>query len=96
LPGGAGRQQPDLAIVDIDLREMTGYELAQHLRGDAATQAMGLVALTGYGQEDDRQQALASGFDFHLVKSVDIDHRLVVIDRCGQAALRRCSGPGTA
>ena len=91
----AGLQQPDLAIVDIGLPEMTGYEVAQHLRRDAATQAMGLVALTGYGQQDDRQNALAAGFDFHLVKSVDIDHLLEVIDLCGQAARRRSSGPKT-
>lgn len=81
--------KPDLAIVDIGLEEMTGYEIAQRLRGDAATQTMGLIALTGYGQEEDRQNALTAGFDFHLVKPADVNHLLEVIDRCGQAALLR-------
>jgi signal transduction histidine kinase/ActR/RegA family two-component response regulator len=89
----AGLQQPDLAIVDIGLPEMTGYEIAQHLRGDAATQAMGLIALTGYGQEEDHQKALAAGFDFHLVKSVDINRLLEVIDLCAHAALKRSRVP---
>lgn len=92
----AALQQPDLAIVDIGLPEMTGYEVALHLRGDAATQAMGLVALTGYGQGDDRRNALAAGFDFYLVKSADINRLLQVIDLCGQVARGRSSGPGTA
>jgi signal transduction histidine kinase/CheY-like chemotaxis protein len=85
----AGLQQPDLAIVDIGLPEMTGYEVALHLRADAATQAMGLIALTGYGQGDDRRNSMAAGFDFYLIKSVDIDRLLEVIDLCAQAALQR-------
>lgn len=92
----ASLEKPDLAIVDIGLPEMTGYEVAEHLRGDAETRSMGLIAMTGYGQEEDRKHALAAGFDVHLVKSVDIDHLLEVIDQCGQAALLRKSGAGTA
>jgi len=89
----AGLQQPDLAIVDIGLPEMTGYEIAQHLRADAATQTMGLIALTGYGQQEDHQNALAAGFDFHLVKSVEVNRLLEVIDLCAQAALQRSRVP---
>ena len=89
-------QQPDLAIVDIGLPEMTGYEVAEHLRGDAQTRSMGLIAMTGYGQQEDRRHAMAAGFDVHLVKSVDIDHLLEVIDQCGQAALRRKPEANTA
>ena len=85
----AGLQLPELAIVDIGLPEMTGYELAQRLRADAATGTMGLIAMTGYGQEEDRETALAAGFDFHLVKPVDVKHLLDVIDLCGQAAEKR-------
>lgn len=92
----ASQQKPDLAIVDIGLPEMTGYEVAEHLRGDAETRSMGLIAMTGYGQQEDRKHALAAGFDVHLVKSVDIDHLLKVIDQCGQAALLRKPGAGTA
>ena len=85
----AGLQKPDLAIVDVGLPDMTGYEVAQHLRAGAATRTMGLIAMTGYGQKEDRQNALAAGFDFHLVKSVEVNRLLEVIDRCGQAALLR-------
>ena len=92
----AGLQKPDLAIVDIGLPEMTGYEIAQRLRGDAATQSMGLIAMTGYGQKEDREHALAAGFDFHLVKSVDVNHLLEVIDLCAQAALLRGAAPNDA
>ncbi|MDB5869034.1 MAG: integral rane sensor hybrid histidine kinase [Polaromonas sp.] len=92
----AGLQQPDLAIVDIGLPEMTGYEVAEHLRSDPATHTMGLIALTGYGQEEDRKNAVSAGFDAHLVKSVDINHLLAVIDRCGQAALLRKQAPHPA
>jgi signal transduction histidine kinase/ActR/RegA family two-component response regulator len=82
-------QKPDLAIVDIGLPDMTGYEVAERLRADDATHAMGLIAMTGYGQAQDRINALAAGFDFHLVKSTNVKHLLEVIDLCGQAALSR-------
>ena len=89
----ATAQQPDLAIVDIGLPEMTGYDIAQHLRADPATHAMGLIALTGYGQEEDRHSTLAAGFDFHLVKPVDINRLLEVIDQCGATARLRSQKP---
>ena len=50
---------------------------------------MGLIAMTGDGQKKDRENALVAGFDFHLVKSDDVNRLLEVIDRCGQAALLR-------
>ncbi len=62
---------PDVAIVDIGLPGLSGYEVAQHLRADPATRGIRLIALTGYGQEGDRQQALAAGFDTHLVKPIN-------------------------
>ena len=57
---------------------------------------MGLIAMTGYGQEEDRKNALAAGFDFHLVKSVDVNRLLEMIDLCGQAAVLRSSVPEEA
>ena len=89
----ATTQRPDLAIVDIGLPEMTGYDIAQHLRADPATRAIGLIALTGYGQEEDRHSALAAGFDFHLVKPVDINRLLEVIDQCGDIVRQRTEKP---
>ncbi|MBC7623787.1 MAG: response regulator, partial [Aeromicrobium sp.] len=67
------REQPAIAVVDIGLPDMDGYEVARQLRADAALHNMTLIALTGYGQEADRQRALAAGFDSHLVKPLDMD-----------------------
>jgi signal transduction histidine kinase/ActR/RegA family two-component response regulator len=62
---------PDAAIVDIGLPLIDGYEVARQLRarGSRAT----LIALTGYGQPEDRMRALEAGFDVHLVKPLDFD-----------------------
>jgi CheY-like chemotaxis protein len=64
-------EAPDICILDIGLPEMDGYELARHLRAQQETANSVLIAVTGYGQEEDRKRALASGFDYHLVKPVD-------------------------
>jgi CheY-like chemotaxis protein len=63
----------DLALIDIGLPVMDGYELARHLRASAATRAMRLVAVTGYGQASDAQQAIEAGFDEHVVKPFELD-----------------------
>jgi CheY-like chemotaxis protein len=64
---------PDVALLDIGLPDLDGNELARRLRADPATAGIALVAVTGYGQEQDRRAALASGFDHHLVKPVDME-----------------------
>jgi PAS domain S-box-containing protein len=69
----ARRQRPDVALLDIGLPDMDGNELARRLRADAQTAAIVLVAVTGYGQEQDRRAAFAAGFDHHFVKPVDLD-----------------------
>lgn len=67
-------ERPDVALVDIGLPDMDGYEVARRLRQDEdGGDPLPLIALTGYGQPDDRRQALESGFDLHLVKPVDPD-----------------------
>jgi two-component system, chemotaxis family, CheB/CheR fusion protein len=63
------RQQPDLVLIDIGLPDVTGYEAAQLLRGELGP-APRLVALTGYGQAEDRRRSAEAGFDAHLVKPV--------------------------
>ncbi len=63
--------EPHVVLLDIGLPAMNGYELAQRLRGDEKLKSLRLVALTGYGQVEDRQRALAEGFEEHLVKPVD-------------------------
>lgn len=64
----APEARPDIGVLDIGLPGLTGYEVAMRLRADPRTKHMRLVALTGYGQDSDRQRSLAAGFDAHLVK----------------------------
>jgi signal transduction histidine kinase/DNA-binding response OmpR family regulator len=63
--------QPHIVVLDIGLPGMTGYELAQRLRQNVTTREAVLIALTGYGQEEDRQRSQQAGIDHHLVKPVD-------------------------
>lgn len=62
---------PNIAVLDIGLPVMDGYELAQHLREELGDEAPKLIAMTGYGQEADRERARRAGFASHLVKPVD-------------------------
>ena len=64
---------PDVAILDIGLPGIDGYELAERLRRQAGGNGRRLIALTGYGQAGDRSRSRAAGFDLHLVKPVDFD-----------------------
>ncbi len=63
--------KPDIVFLDIGLPDMSGYEVAVKLRQLPIPQQFLLVALTGYGQEHDRQSALAAGFNEHFAKPVD-------------------------
>lgn len=74
----ASIERPDVCVLDIGLPDMDGNELAQHLRAMPEAAETLLIALTGYGQEEDRKATLAAGFDHHLVKPVDFK-RLVSI-----------------
>ena len=67
----ARRFRPQVALLDLGLPILDGYQLAQRLRSDPATSACRLIALSGYGQPEDRARSKASGFDLHLVKPVD-------------------------
>ena len=62
---------PDVVFCDIGMPKMNGYEVARRLREQPWSRELVLVALTGWGQEDDRKKSAAAGFDFHLVKPVD-------------------------
>ena len=62
---------PRVVLLDIGLPDMDGYELARRLRSIERTRGAVLVALTGYGQVEDRERSQAAGFDFHLVKPAD-------------------------
>ena len=79
LEAGEGRaavslatsERPDVAIVDISLPGIDGYEVARRIRAHPGTRDIVLIALTGYGHEEDLRCALEAGFDLHLVKPVE-------------------------
>jgi signal transduction histidine kinase/ActR/RegA family two-component response regulator len=64
--------QPEVALVDIGLPGLNGYEVARRIRSAPGGDRILLIALTGYGLPEDRRRALAAGFDTHLVKPVDL------------------------
>ncbi|RYY02306.1 MAG: response regulator [Gammaproteobacteria bacterium] len=64
---------PSVAILDIGLPIMDGYQLAKEMRKKFPSQNLRLIALTGYGQTGDRESTSAAGFDLHLVKPIDLD-----------------------
>ncbi len=66
--------RPDVIFLDIGLPGMDGYEVAAQLRASAATAGAMLIAVTGYGQEEDRRRSHRAGFDQHLVKPVSPDN----------------------
>lgn len=65
--------RPDVALIDIGLPGIDGYEVARRIRSASESQGMVLIALTGYGLPEDRLKAEHAGFDAHLVKPVDIE-----------------------
>ena len=83
----AREMKPHLAFLDIGLPDMTGYELARAIRQLPGLEQTALVALTGYGQEKDREDARAGGFNHHLTKPVAYETLLATINRLA---------PGTA
>jgi signal transduction histidine kinase/ActR/RegA family two-component response regulator len=75
------RFHPSVAVIDIGMPIMNGYELATRFRAHQGGEEPYLVALTGYGQTTDRERSRAAGFDEHLVKPVDLALLLRVIAR---------------
>ena len=73
--------KPTVALLDIGLPVMDGYELARRLRGEWGLAEVRLIAITGYGQQADRRRSEEAGFDAHLVKPVQFDALAEVLDR---------------
>jgi two-component system CheB/CheR fusion protein len=65
------KQRPDVALIDIGLPRLDGYEVARRVRKHPNQSNVYLVALTGYGQAKDREAVFEAGFDEHLVKPVN-------------------------
>lgn len=68
--------KPKFVLLDIGLPGMDGYEVATKLREEPGCRAAVIIAVSGYGQEEDRRRSREAGFDHHLVKPVEVD-RLV-------------------
>jgi CheY-like chemotaxis protein len=77
--GVAVELQPEVALLDIGLPVMDGYDLARRLK-DTLPAALRLVAITGYGQEHDHRRSQEAGFDAHLVKPVQAAQVLAAVD----------------
>lgn len=70
------KENPQMGLIDIGLPGMNGYELAKEIRkqeSESSKKRMKLIALTGYGQEEDKARAKKAGFDLHLIKPVDME-----------------------
>ena len=73
------RAIPDVALVDIGMPGLDGYEVARRIRARPDTRRLRVIALTGFGQEDDRHRAIEAGFDAHLVKPIDFEQLAKVV-----------------
>jgi CheY-like chemotaxis protein len=77
--------KPDVVFLDIGMPGMSGYEVARALRATEGLPSMKLVALTGWGQPDDRRRSAEAGFDHHLVKPAELSE---IESICSAAAAR--------
>ena len=69
----AEQHRPEVALLDIGMPKLDGYEVARRIRAQPWGQRITLVALTGWGQDSDRKRSQEAGFDSHLVKPLDLD-----------------------
>lgn len=67
------KEKPDVALIDIGLPDMDGYEVARRIRSELTDHRPRLIAMTGYGQASDRASAFAAGFDDHITKPASAD-----------------------
>jgi|SRR5690349_7767395 CheY-like chemotaxis protein len=75
----AGAFRPEIVLLDIGMPKMSGYEVARRLRAARGDSVM-IVAITGWGQEEDRRRAREAGFDHHFTKPVDYEALLELIE----------------
>lgn len=79
--GIVAESRPEVLLIDIGLPGMDGYELCRRLRAQGEAAPV-MIAVTGYGQERDRERAMSAGFDAHAIKPVDFDALLRLVERC--------------
>jgi PAS domain S-box-containing protein len=75
----AQRLRPEVVLLDIGLPQLNGYEVSRHIRNQPWGKDLTLVALTGWGQEEDRNRSREAGFDAHMIKPVDQDALLSLL-----------------
>jgi signal transduction histidine kinase/CheY-like chemotaxis protein len=78
----ADKFEPEIVLLDIGLPDLSGYEVARRLR--QKNPASLLIAVSGWGQEEDRQRSLEAGFDYHLVKPVEFDELWKLLNRASE------------
>lgn len=76
----AAQFNPDIAILDIGLPDLSGFELARRLRYQFAGRPLYLAAVTGWGQPEDRVKAIAAGFNHHVIKPADREKLTKILD----------------
>jgi CheY-like chemotaxis protein len=74
-------ERPDIALIDIGLPELDGYGVARRAREHRICDRTYLIALTGFGQETDRQRAFEAGFDEHITKPIELEQLTRVLQR---------------
>ena len=77
----ATHAMPEVALIDVGLPDIDGYEVTRRIRAHPDGQSIMLVAVTGYGQAEDRQRALDTGFDAHLTKPVSWEQVAELVGR---------------
>ncbi len=82
----AATLRPAVVLLDIGLPKLNGYEAARQMREQPWGKRMVLVALTGWGQQEDRRKSAEAGFDAHMVKPVDLDALAKVLAKMGASA----------
>jgi len=81
VAAGSGREalglfetfEPDAVLLDIGMPGMDGYEVARRIRAMPAGRATQIIALTGWGQQEDIRRSIQAGFDHHMVKPLDVE-----------------------
>jgi len=81
---------PDVILLDIGLPGLNGYEVARQIRQQPKLKNIVLVALTGYGQESDRQASMKAGFDHHLIKPARMEQVRKILATVGEHRSTGC------
>jgi CheY-like chemotaxis protein len=84
----ARSMRPDVVLLDIGLPDISGYEVAQEIRQIYGLEEMRVIAVTGFGHEEARRRIEESGFDGHLLKPIDFQALIAILNR----AVRRGGG----